>query len=97
MRLHGRVIRSGQPVEGAYVRLLGPAGEFTAEVRTDETGRFVFYPVAGDWVLRMLLPGGYVLEQTVTLSEGQTIDVQLLGEMARDAAGQPAPREAGPP
>lgn len=91
MRLHGRVIRSGQPVEGAYVQLLGPAGDFTAEVRTDETGRFVFYPVPGEWVLKLFLPGGYIMEQSVSLSEGQTVDVQLRGEYARDAAGHPAP------
>ena len=28
MRLHGRVLRSGAPVEGAYVRLLDGTGEF---------------------------------------------------------------------
>ncbi|MBV9100801.1 MAG: DUF1416 domain-containing protein [Candidatus Dormibacteraeota bacterium] len=90
MRLHGRVVRSGEPVEGAYVQLLGPSGDFTAEVRTDETGRFVFYPVPGDWVLKLFLPGGYVLEQAVSLSEGQTMSVQLVGENAR-ARGEPPP------
>ena len=80
MRLHGKVSHAGLPVEGAYVQLVGPSGEFTAEVRTDESGRFLFYPVPGTWVLRGLLPGGERLERTVSLVEGQTVDVQLTGD-----------------
>jgi hypothetical protein len=68
------------PVEGAYVRLIGPSGDFTAEVRTDESGRFLFYPFAGHWVIRGYLPGGRNLQREVTLSEGQTVDVQLADE-----------------
>ena len=96
MRLHGRVMRSGQPVEGAYVQLLGPSGEFVAEVRTDESGRFLFYPVAGEWVLRLFMHGGDVLEQTVNLSEGQTVDVQLKGEDARETATREESRDRPP-
>jgi Protein of unknown function (DUF1416) len=77
MRLHGRVVRSGQPVEGAYVQLIGPSGDFTAEVRTDESGRFLFYPVAGHWILRGLLPGGTRVEREVDLGFGQNVDVDL--------------------
>ena len=77
MRLHGRVVRRGTPVEGAYVQLIGPSGDFTAEVRTDESGRFLFYPLAGAWEVRVSLPGGAHLERSVTISDGQTIDVPL--------------------
>ena len=77
MRLHGRICRGPEPVEGAYVQLIGPSGDFTAEVRTDESGRFLFYPVAGSWVVRGFLPGGHHLERTVQLTEGQSLDVEL--------------------
>ena len=77
MRLHGRITRSGKPVEGAYVQLIGPSGDFTAEVRTDESGRFLFYPMAGAWEVRVSLPGGTHLEKAVTINDGQTVDVQL--------------------
>jgi len=77
MRLHGRVVRQGAPVEGAYVQLIGPSGEFTAEVRTDESGRFLFYPVAGHWMLRGFLPGGSRVEREIELGTGQTLDVDL--------------------
>jgi uncharacterized protein DUF1416 len=77
VRLHGRVVSDGAPVEGAYVQLIGPSGDFTAEVRTDETGRFLFYPVAGHWVLRGFLPGGRRVEREVELEAGRTVDVDL--------------------
>ncbi len=77
MRLHGRVVRSGAPVEGAYVQLLGPSGDFTAEVRTDESGRFLFYPVPGRWRLLGFVPGGVRVEREVGLDAGQSVDVDL--------------------
>ena len=77
MRLHGRITRSGRPVEGAYVQLIGPSGDFTAEVRTDESGRFLFYPMAGAWEVRVSLPGGSHLERSVTITDGQTVGVQI--------------------
>jgi hypothetical protein len=79
MRLHGRVVSAGQPVEGAYVQLIGPSGDFTAEVRTDESGRFLFYPVAGHWTLRGMLPGGARVEREVDLETGRNVDVDLGG------------------
>ena len=77
MRLHGRVIRRGTPVEGAYVQLVGPSGDFTAEVRTDESGRFLFYPVAGHWRLLGVVPGGVQVELEVDLDDGDNADVDL--------------------
>ena len=45
---------SGEPVAGAYVRLLDSTGEFTAEVVTSPAGQFRFFAAPGDWTLRAL-------------------------------------------
>ncbi|MBC7372770.1 MAG: DUF1416 domain-containing protein, partial [Frankiales bacterium] len=58
--VHGFVTRSGSPLGGAYVRLLGDTGEFTAEVQSSSTGYFRFYAASGDWTLRTLFRGGSV-------------------------------------
>jgi Protein of unknown function (DUF1416) len=92
VRLHGRITRSGRPVEGAYVQLIGPSGDFTAEVRTDESGRFLFYPLAGAWEVRVSLPGGSHLEKSVTIANGQSIDVQI----SADDGGVAATAEVDP-
>ena len=44
----------GEPVPGAYVRLLDATGEFTAEVVTSAVGLFRFFAAPGDWTLRAL-------------------------------------------
>ena len=50
------VVRSdaGDPVAGAYVRLLDATGEFTAEVVTSPAGQFRFFAAPGTWTLRAL-------------------------------------------
>lgn len=50
------VVRTGfgDPIAGAYVRLLDSAGEFTAEVVTSPVGQFRFFAAPGDWTLRAL-------------------------------------------
>ncbi|MEU1887718.1 DUF1416 domain-containing protein [Micromonospora sp. WMMD987] len=45
---------SGEPVAGAYVRLLDSTGEFTAEVVTSPAGQFRFFAAPGNWTLRAL-------------------------------------------
>ncbi|MGJ7905831.1 Protein of unknown function [Actinopolyspora lacussalsi subsp. righensis] len=50
----GKVRSGGQPVGGAFVRLLNPAGEFTAEVVSAESGDFRFYAAEGTWTVRAL-------------------------------------------
>ena len=55
--IQGRVLRGGNPVSGAYVRLLDSSGEFTAEVPTSATGHFRFFAADGNWTLRTLAPG----------------------------------------
>ena len=44
----------GDPVAGAYVRLLDATGEFTAEVVTSPAGQFRFFAAPGTWTLRAL-------------------------------------------
>ncbi|WP_213453756.1 DUF1416 domain-containing protein [Rhizomonospora bruguierae] len=48
----------GEPVGGAYVRLLDASGEFTAEVVTSPAGQFRFFAAPGSWTLRALSRAG---------------------------------------
>jgi hypothetical protein len=48
----------GDPVAGAYVRLLDATGEFTAEVVTSPAGQFRFFAAPGTWTLRALSRSG---------------------------------------
>ena len=48
----------GDPVPGAYVRLLDASGEFTAEVVTSPAGQFRFFAAPGTWTLRALSRAG---------------------------------------
>lgn len=55
--IQGRVVRAGEPVAAAYVRLLDAAGDFTAEVVSSATGVFRFFAGPGRWTVRALAPG----------------------------------------
>ena len=68
--IQGVVSRGGQPVGGAYVRLLDGGGEFTAEVPTSATGHFRFFAAPGQWTLRTLAPGATVDRQVVAVLGG---------------------------
>jgi hypothetical protein len=68
--IQGRVLRGGNPVAGAYVRLLDSGGEFTAEVPTSATGHFRFFAVDGKWTLRTLVPGAK-LDRSVVAARGR--------------------------
>jgi uncharacterized GH25 family protein len=50
----GRVVADGEPVGGAFVRLLDGTGEFTAEVVSSASGTFRFFAAPGTWTLRAL-------------------------------------------
>ncbi|MBF0662088.1 MULTISPECIES: DUF1416 domain-containing protein [unclassified Rhodococcus (in: high G+C Gram-positive bacteria)] len=55
----GRVLNaSGEPVGGAFVRLLDGTGEFTAEVVASATGDFRFFAAPGEWTVRALSSAG---------------------------------------
>ncbi len=78
--IQGRVTRSGDPVGGAYVRLLDANGEFTAEVVTSPSGAYRFFARPGDWTLRVLAPGrpaGTDIDVTASLGKvnGAAIEV----------------------
>lgn len=55
--IQGRVLRAGEPVPAAYVRLLDSSGDFTAEVVASATGAFRFFAAPGSWTVRALAPG----------------------------------------
>jgi hypothetical protein len=61
----------GDPVSGAYVRLLDSTGEFTAEVVTSAAGQFRFFAAPGTWTLRALSRAG-VGDTEVTADRGVT-------------------------
>jgi hypothetical protein len=74
--IQGVVTRAGEPVGGAYVRLLDASGEFTAEVPTSATGNFRFFAAPGTWTLRALAPGGSA-DRTVVASLGNISEVDI--------------------
>ena len=52
--LTGTVRAAGEPVGGAFVRLLDSTGEFTAEVVSSASGQFRFFTAPGSWTVRAL-------------------------------------------
>lgn len=74
--IQGVVSRDGEPVAGAYVRLLDRTGEFTAEVPTSATGAFRFFAAPGSWTLRALAPGASV-DRSVVAGLGQVAELEL--------------------
>lgn len=74
--VHGTVVRDGAAVGGAYVRLLGSTGEFTAEVQTSATGYFRFYAADGEWTLRTLTAGESV-DTPVTAVQGKAVEATV--------------------
>lgn len=58
--IYGVVTKDDAPVPAAYVRLLDPTGEFTAEVVTSATGDYRFFAAPGNWTLSVLHRDGAV-------------------------------------
>ena len=81
--IQGRVLKGGQPVAGAYVRLLDSTGEFTAEVVSTTDGNYRFFAGNGRWTLRTLAPGVSV-DRVVVASVGNIAETDIELE-----AGQP--------
>jgi hypothetical protein len=75
--VHGHVRKDGQPLAGAYVRLLGETGEFTAEVQTSATGYFRFYAADGPWTLRTLSRGADPVDTPVTATRGAAVEATV--------------------
>jgi hypothetical protein len=74
--IQGVVARDGQPVGGAYVRLLDSTGEFTAEVPTSATGQFRFFAAPGTWTVRTLAPGSTV-DNEVVATQGDVAELTI--------------------
>jgi len=75
--IQGQVLRSGEPVQGAYVRLLDRTGEFTAEVPTSATGHFRFFAGEGAWTLRTLAPKADPVDRAVHAAVGSVAEVTI--------------------
>ncbi len=75
--MQGQVVRDGEPVPNAYVRLLDRTGEFTAEVPTSATGHFRFFAGNGEWTLRTLAPRSETVDQKVEASVGSVAEVTI--------------------
>lgn len=82
--IQGVVLRDGEPVGSAYVRLLDRTGEFTAEVPTSATGQFRFFAGPGDWTLRTLAPRAEAVDRSVVAAKGVVADVVI--ELSEDLA-----------
>lgn len=74
--IQGRVLRGGDPVRSAYVRLLDASGEFTAEVPTSDNGEYRFFAGDGRWTLRTLAPGVSV-DRAVVASIGNVVELDI--------------------
>ena len=75
--VQGQVLRDGEPVPNAYVRLLDRTGEFTAEVPTSATGHFRFFAANGEWTLRTLAPQAETVDQKVEAAVGSVAEVTI--------------------
>jgi uncharacterized GH25 family protein len=75
--VQGQVVRDGQPVSNAYVRLLDRTGEFTAEVPTSATGHFRFFAGNGEWTLRTLAPKAETVDRKVEAAVGSVAEVTI--------------------
>jgi hypothetical protein len=75
--VQGQVVRAGEPVPNAYVRLLDRTGEFTAEVPTSATGHFRFFAGNGDWTLRTLAPQSDPVDTAVHAAVGTVAEVTV--------------------
>ena len=75
--VQGVVVRDGEPVSDAYVRLLDGGGEFTAEVPTSATGQFRFFAAPGQWTVRALAPKADPVERQVVAQLGEVADLEV--------------------
>ncbi len=73
--VQGQVLRDGEPVPNAYVRLLDRSGEFTAEVPTSASGHFRFFAGDGEWTLRTLAPKADPVDKRVHAAVGTVAEV----------------------
>jgi uncharacterized GH25 family protein len=75
--VQGQVLKDGEPVSNAYVRLLDRTGEFTAEVPTSASGHFRFFAADGEWTLRTLAPRSETVDRPVRAAVGSVSEVTI--------------------
>ena len=75
--VNGTVLRSGAPMEGAYVRVLGPSGEFVNERRTGSEGTFKLHLTPATWTFIAFGPGTDRIERKVTVEPGADQEVSF--------------------
>ncbi|MBB6118288.1 DUF1416 domain-containing protein [Nocardiopsis algeriensis] len=75
--IQGTVTRDGQPLRGAYARLVNASDDFVGEVATGDEGTFRFFAADGDWKVRVLASQGFTGEYPVTAQVGKVIDIQV--------------------
>ncbi|ADH69739.1 MULTISPECIES: DUF1416 domain-containing protein [Nocardiopsis] len=75
--IQGTVTRDGQPLSGAYARLLNDSDDFVGEVATGEEGTFRFFAADGSWKVRVLASKGFTGEYAVQAEVGKVIDLQV--------------------
>ncbi|BAH51248.1 DUF1416 domain-containing protein [Rhodococcus opacus] len=77
--ISGKVVTGdGQPVGGAFVRLLDGTGTFTAEIVASGAGDFRFFVAPGDWTVRALSPIGTGAASVKPTTSGiHTVDITL--------------------
>ncbi|NYH52291.1 MULTISPECIES: DUF1416 domain-containing protein [Nocardiopsis] len=75
--IQGTVTRGGEPLRGAYARLLNSSDDFVGEVATGDEGTFRFFAADGSWKVRVLASQGFTAEYTVQAEVGRVIDLQV--------------------
>ena len=78
--ISGMVVRDGAPMEGAYVRLIGPSGEYVSERRTGADGCFRFPGLpAGStsWKIVAYGPKADRVEQEIPPDDDETMIVDI--------------------
>ncbi|WP_285729624.1 DUF1416 domain-containing protein [Nocardiopsis sp. ATB16-24] len=75
--IQGTVTRDGEPLSGAYARLLNSSDDFVGEVATGEEGTFRFFAADGDWKVRVLASRGFTGEYDVKAEVGKVIDLRV--------------------
>ncbi|PSK99614.1 uncharacterized protein DUF1416 [Murinocardiopsis flavida] len=76
--IQGVVTRDGEPLSGAYARLLNDSGDFVGEVATGAEGTFRFFAADGDWTVRVLASKGFTGEYAVRAQTGAIAELAVL-------------------
>jgi hypothetical protein len=75
--ISGMVVRDGAPMDGAYVRLIGPSGEYVSEQRTGRDGCFRFHVDGEGWKIIAYGPKAERVEQDIPPGGEETLVVDV--------------------